>query len=342
VWFAAGCSGFQPQTTFDDGGLPTTPQTLAENRNRPQDLVVKGGFVYWVEQGSFMQSATDGRVLRAPIGGCKDASCPEILAQDVYSPGGITVSLDGTLLFYCELGTGPGSGDDGRIWRIELGGDETPMVFAQDQGGPRKLAVDETAVYWVNGRSGEVRRSWLDGSLPDGAIATSQGSPVEITASVALGAVFWTNYGSSDFGGLTVGADVNGDNLGILATGQAQPRGLSLGPTYLYWANFGSGTVMRARPDGSDLAAFASDRLSPNDVLVDGDWLLVAEAGSAPFFRDGRILAMRLDGSETRILAEDQRHPRSLAVDGDAVYWVNVGTTDHDQYDGALLRVKKP
>jgi sugar lactone lactonase YvrE len=338
------CSTFERQPTFNDGGVSTTPQVLSDHRAHPQDLVLHGGYAFWVDQGSFANGTRDGQLLRIPVDGCRDNSCTTILAGDLYSPGGVTVSPDGASLYFCELADAsmspPGPG---RIWYITFGSNEQPYVFGPGQGGPVKVAADETALYWVNNAAGEVRRQWLDQGTPGGvAIADNQSAPVELTVDVRRQTVFWTNSGSGDFGGVVQGADVDGANRHTLGMGQASPRGISVGPTYVYWANAGNGTVMRALPGGGDLSAFTSDKHSPNDVLVDGDWLLVAEGGNAPYYQDGRILALRLDGSEERVLADKQRYPRSLAVDAYAVYWVNVGSRDDDQYDGALTRVAKP
>src|SRR5690348_1320598 len=119
VLLLVGCGGFQQQTQFNDGGVPTTPQAISEHRNLAQDLVVHGGFVYWVEQGSFSNGGRDGQVLKAPVEGCKDTSCPQALAQNVYSPGEITISLDGSTLFYCELEDPTTfASNSGRIWQI--------------------------------------------------------------------------------------------------------------------------------------------------------------------------------------------------------------------------------
>jgi hypothetical protein len=348
VLLLVGCGGFTQQTQFNDGGVPTTPQLIAGSRTHAQDLVVHGGFVYWVEQGTAAQATRDGQVLRAPIDGCKDNSCPQVMAQNVYSPAGITISLDGTTLFYSEYEDPTTFANaSGRIWQISLGSDETPKLFADKQGEPRKLAVDETALYWVNAAnddgtsSGDVHRAWLDGSS-QGAIVTGRPSPVEISVDIKNANVFWTEFGTSEFDGSLMSADVQGNNLSELATAQDQPRGLTLGSTNVYWANFGNGTVMRANQDGTNVGAFASDRLSPSDVLISGDWLLVAESGSPPYYTDGRIVAMKLDGTDSKILADSQNNPRSLAMDDKAVYWVNAGTIMTDQYDASVMRVAKP
>src|SRR6185436_10367599 len=130
--FLCGCTSFQRLPTFNDGGVSTTPEALADRRAHPQDLVVHEGSVFWVDQGSFSNSARDGQLLKAPAAGCPDNSCPEVLAQDLYSPGGVTLSLDGANLYFAELGA-PLSG---RVWQITFGSNETPALFAMGQDGP--------------------------------------------------------------------------------------------------------------------------------------------------------------------------------------------------------------
>src|SRR6185369_13227504 len=107
-----------------------------------------------------------------------------------YSPGGVTLSLDGANLYFAELGA-PLSG---RVWQITFGSNETPALFAMGQDGPTRLAADDTALYWVNHNGGEVRRQWLDQGTPGGvAIAAMQDSPVDVAVDVRNARVFWTD-----------------------------------------------------------------------------------------------------------------------------------------------------
>jgi hypothetical protein len=341
----SGCTSFERLPTFNDGGVSTTPQVLADGRAHPQDLVVMGGFVMWVDQGTSAVGARDGKLLRAPVEGCRDLTCPEALASDLYSPAGVALSLDGAHLYFSELADVVTLGaNTGHIWQIDLGvGAETPSLFAMGQDGPTRIAADQDALYWVNHDGGEVRRQWLDMGTPGGlAIAAMQDTPMDIAVDVAAARVYWTDAGTGDFGGAVHVADPDGQNERTIAQGQAITRGLSLGPTYVYWANAGNGTVMRALPTGMEVSVFASDRRTPNDLLVDGDWIYLAEGGTAPAYLDGRIVALKLDGSAEKVLADDQKYPRALAMDGSAVYWVNVGSRDSDQSFGAVMRVAKP
>ena len=194
----------------------------------------------------------------------------------------------------------------------------------------------------MNGDSGELRRQWLDQGTPGGvAIVAMQDGPVELAVDVADARVYWTDYGGSDFGGGVTAPTPTGST----STRWHRVRRASRPPAGAHLPLLGQRRQRHGdagAPTGKVIAAFASDRRTPNDVLVDGDWLYLAEGGSAPYYQDGRIVALKLDGTGSQVLADGQRYPRSLAVDANAVYWVDTGTLDSDQYDGAVMRVAKP
>ncbi len=316
------------------------PLVLVENRAAPQDLVVGGAFVYWVEQGTFANLAHDGLVLRAPIAGCAPPAtgCPARLAEDQISPGG--VALDGEHLYWPEHSDGLSVTATGKIWQLDLRTSEK-VLMAGGQDRPRKVAVDGTRLYWIT--ADEVRGRYVEGGTPGGvSIASGQASPVDLTLTATR--VLWTSYGTSDYSGSVRLADLDGSNQQTVAQSLQQPRGLATDPTYLYWTNAGNGTVMRSPLDrSSQPAAVVSSAATPNDVAVDLDWLYWLEGGNAPYYDDGRVMALRLDGSGgKRTLASGQRYPRALAVDAQCVYWVNRGTPDTDKLDGAVVKVARP
>jgi hypothetical protein len=349
----AGCGGFVGLYS-DDGGSPDLAGSggvtvLAGNRAASADLVVGGGFVYWVDEGTSSHNG-DGKVMRVPADGCggqSPSSCPTVLADMRNAPTAITLSLDGTTLLWTELQDATGSLTDGGVFSLDLtmiAGNMIgkPVQLAMQQDGPIKIAVDGTALYWINGNSGEVRRMWLDGGTPNGLVIAQPAAPSGLAVDAAVQRVHVTTSGSNGGDGLLVAFDFDGKNAATLASSLHDPRGVALGPTYVYWVNTTDGTVLHARRDGSDFGPSASSRATPRAVALDADRLYWVEAGTAPYYLDGRVASCKLDGSDLQVLADHRSYPRNLALDDKYVYWVDRGTAGGDMYDGAVLRVEKP
>ncbi len=318
----------------DDGVL-----VLAGGRDCPSDLRVAAGSVTWVNQGSLQQSAQDGVVATMPTTGCgADAgSCIVTLAADQPSPA--AVELSGTTVFWSTIS------DDG-IWSLPQG-TSSPLPFATGQDFPRSLAVDDTALYWVNAGqlgsgNGDIHRAWLDtpGGLP---VVTGLDSPVALT--VFGSTVFWTSYGVNDTDGRVMSADVTGGATTDIALYQSQPRGIRVSPAYVYWANSGDGTLMRATPDASEVKKLVNGLATPSNVAVDADHVYWVEAGTPNVYADGSVKAANLDGTNVVTLAKDQLDPRRIALDPEHVYWINRGTqglSPCTQHDGQVMRAPKP
>lgn len=317
-----------------DAGCP--PVELASSRDCPSDLAVANGRVYWVDQGSVQNSARDGMVASVPIGGCD--ACAITHASGEVSPSAIAVNVDAIYFATVALPA------NGAIRTVAFDG-TPPRDFATGQRFPRAVALDATSAFWVNAgdgpptANGEVRRAFLDGNT-SAAIVPKLDSPVAIA--IRDGVVYWTNDGDSDVSGYVMTSDVTGSGASRVASNQSHPHGIATGGTYVYWANMGDGTIMRAQPNGAGLTRLFTDRATPSDVAVDDLAIYWVEAGTPPDFADGKVMAARLDGSDVRTIAAAQRDPRAIAIDGSAVYWIARGTRGCAQHDGRVMQAHKP
>ncbi len=321
-----------------DGGCP--PIALATTRDCPVDLAVTNGRVYWVDQGSVQNSAQDGVVASVPVGGCTDGSsaCIVVHASNERSPSALAVNKDA--IWWASLGV-PSTNSAIRTLAF---GDTTPTIFASSQRFPRSLALDATSVFWINGgdapptANGEVRRQFFDspGSV---AIVFTLEAPVAIT--VRGSTIFWTNDGDSDTTGYVMTSDITGSPSTQVARNQSHPRGIAAGGTYVYWANTGDGTIMRARPDGTGVLRVLADRATPSDVAVDDLAIYWVETGTPPDYADGKVMAARLDGSDVRTIASSQKNARRIALDATNVYWVARGTPGCAMHDGRIMQAGK-
>lgn len=346
-----GCGGFVPLGVPDGGGPDLEASsgivTLAANRAASGDLAVGGGFVYWVDEGTSAHNDRDGKVMRVPVDGCGDQSpsaCPVVLADMRNAPTAITLSLDGTTLVWTELQDQTGDLTNGGVFAIDLGtiaGNVVVTQLAMQQDGPIKIAADDTALYWINNNSGEVRRMYLDGGTPNGLPIAQPAAPSGLAVDAAALRVYVTTWGTDGTDGVATAFDVDGKNAISIANNLHDPRGLALGPTYVYWVDTADGTLLHARPDGSDFGPSVSNRATPRAVALDASRIYWVEAGSAPYYTDGRVATCKLDGSDLRVLADHRSYPRNLALDDSYVYWVDRGTAGGDMFDGAVLRVEK-
>ncbi len=182
-----GCGGFHPVDGADAGADAAAPdggpEVLASGLAAPQQLAVGGGFVYWVEQGTFAKNGGDGRVARVPVGGCpaqQPRDCPLVIASDVSNPSSVALSFDGGALYWTEFTDATFSAASGRVWRTELpAGTNNAVAVAAMQDGPRGLAVDDRSFYWLDAGAGQVRREDYVMGTPDGAtIVPGQRSPM--------------------------------------------------------------------------------------------------------------------------------------------------------------------
>jgi sugar lactone lactonase YvrE len=142
------------------------------------------------------------------------------------------------------------------------------------------------------------------------------------------GIIFWAQspHGGEDERGSIGRADLIGSGAdGRFIVGAKAPGGIAVSGRYVYWANYASGTIARARLDGSDVGqrfVKAGDEYSIVGIAVDGEHIYWASSGLDP--NSGTIGRANLDGSgvnERFIKAGDS--PVGLAVDGHHIYWTH-------------------
>lgn len=199
---------------------------------------------------------------------------------------------------------------------------------------------------------------------------------VTLTATPSAGSTFSGWSGDADCtdgvvtmtGDKTCTATFTAATPGIvtLATGLSNPNAITTDDTYVYWADYGSGTVKKVSKNGGTVTTLASGLYSPSGVAVDGSYVYIGEdyginaarvhkvpkaggsvitlASGLPsvwgitidssyvYFADGyggTIQRVPKGGGSVSILATGSQSPAGIAVDSSAVYWtefVNPGT----------------
>ena len=168
---------------------------------------------------------------------------------------------------------------------------------------------------------------------------------LDFPAAVATlnGRVFYSVRGRSglDLDGSIRACDATGSAPIVIASGQAQPRGVAVDPNRVYWVNRGDGTVRAARWNGTETTVLVPNGISPNAIAVDQDGITWTEAGTDPDRLDGRVRRADLDGKNVRTLAGPIPEPLSIAVEAEAVYVAVRGTRDNGYRDGRVLAIVK-
>ncbi|MBI5532326.1 MAG: DUF5050 domain-containing protein [Deltaproteobacteria bacterium] len=251
-------------------------------------------------------------------GSCQNGACPpEVLAQNQSNVQGIAV--DATNVYFGTLSAAmavPKTG--GGVFTIE------PIP-----GGASisNVVVDATNTYWTSYNLGRLFKDSLTGAGGATDLVTGENgvSGLVLDTDWIYFAVALSPNGSVQ----KVKTDGTGQQS--IANNQMQPRGIAVDGTYVYWVNFGAGTVMRA------------DKSSPTPTpttLITGQGNprgLVADATSLYWTNNGQGTVMKAnsDGTAVVTLAGNENQAYGIAIDATHVYW----TTDRNP--GEVMKVSK-
>jgi hypothetical protein len=228
-----------------------TPITLASGLDFPGDIAVDATNVYWMNQGTSGRADGYARLMTVPIKG----GTPTTLASaDGMASGGVAVDATSVYwVYYIYYSDNAAPGDNptpyggtagcaGTVLKIPVGGG-TPITLASGQfcsGG--QVAVDATAVYWVNG--GLQANGYTDGAVM--ALPLAGGTPIAVAAmqntngglAIDATSVYWTIGGTADGDGAVLKAPkiafggtggTGGASGGTTGTGGANGAGGSAG-----------------------------------------------------------------------------------------------------------------
>jgi hypothetical protein len=213
----------------------------------------------------------------------------------------------------------PGLGIDDVVLATTTTPGASLEILAQDLGRPTSLAVDATALYWVDGD--RLERMPRDGGAIT-VLATGASVNTPWSVAVAGGSVYWID---ADHGAIRRTPTAGGATT-TLATGQGQPMAIASDGTTVWWTQRDAtashlrrvsvwGGVPTTLATGSDLAAFA----------VDAWFVYVADAHVLS--GANRVLRVPRGGGPAVVLSSDE-DALGLAVAGSAVYWTRFWTGD--------------
>jgi hypothetical protein len=137
------------------GGVPTT---LVAGRSSPEQLLVTGNDLYWVDYGAANNRPNDSSTTSYVMTASTAGGTPVTIATAAgYTPTSLA-SHGGYLYWLTEDGA-----NQTEILRAPAGGG-TPTVFLRERyidHSITNLAVDDTSMYWTVGATGQVKKNML-------------------------------------------------------------------------------------------------------------------------------------------------------------------------------------
>jgi hypothetical protein len=214
-------------------------------------------------------------------GTCVPSGCLVTLASGQGSTINIHPAVDSTSFYFAAYGSGESS-SGGIVAKVGLDGG-APIPLDQGLTNPSGLAIFGTSLYWVN----------------DGVPFSGPGGP--------NGAVMLQALSSSE------------PPVALATTAASAPYGLATDAMFVYWADNGAGTVMKAPLAGGPPTMLASGQVNPQNIAVDATNVYWINAGSP-----GAVMKVALEGDPSPVtLAPAQDYPNDLVTDGTSVYWTN-------------------
>jgi hypothetical protein len=300
-------------------------------------MTLYAGHLYWTTDDDSMMAGVWSIAV--------DGGGRALLAQDDYLAG-ITAGPGG--VYWASISGVATIVDGGRA------------MFLQGTN-PQALASDGTEVYWSNWSG--VKAIY---GLPFAPPTDDAGAPLYTSNGTEFGLVvyggnlYWTANDTVVGDGVVAFGPVGGGMGGMgtpIATSQANPLGISVDDSGVYWANNGAASAGAGDPlqavlvqpsNGQPMVTIASGENHPIRVWADPSDVYVYwvdEGTPDNAYNDGALKRARKDGDGgAQPLAVGQAHPVDIAGDDTCVYWLNAGPEDEAGVSttGQVMKLVKP
>jgi len=213
-----------------------------------------------------------------------------------------------------------------------------PVLLVQSATKPTVLKVDEKFVYW--GTTSDSLECPTSGIYR---MPLKGGAPEQIVPNVCevqhmqlwQGKVYFTVKSDPEkfVGEIRSVPVAGGEQPTVVVTDQAEPKGIAVDASGLYWVNFGN--IKNAYKDGQIMAlpwgesvpkVLTGNLASASRVAIDDTNVYWAVPGNKmQSLPDGKILKISKSGQGFDTVADAQSYPEFVAVDGKLVYWGTYG-----------------
>jgi hypothetical protein len=213
-----------------------TCDAVVHGRNQPDGIATDGTSFYFAETGlGDLESCT----LDCP------SQSPTSLASFLYSPNGVAVS--GTLLIVTDKGTGPDY-SDGRIIACPIGGCQNfATLLSISEHGPMFVAAQDGVAYWggagtTQKNTAQIKSCPIESCTSPTILADNQPTVGDLTVDAKN--VYWSSYGNNPTNGIYACSLSGCGGTPKLVAKDADPRGIAVDATAIYWAN-SQGNIVR-------------------------------------------------------------------------------------------------
>ncbi len=213
-----------------------------------------------------------------------------------------------------------------------------PVVLAEGQSYPTKIAVDSTHIYWSDQVAGTVMRVALDGEDGMETLASGQDGPIGIAVDDQH--VFWANANA------IYSAPLDGGEATMLAQlEQQQPAfreltDLTVAGSWVYFPRTSESSVMRVPVDGGPTEVLAQGVASTQSIYVDGEQVYTTYASMETAMEESsRVYSVPIAGGDASAVVSDLVAPWFVSGHGGSLVVADLGPGDPREGHGLVILI---
>ncbi len=290
---------------------PPPPTVVVEGQLGMADLYLDNAYVYWT-------STQPPGVFRVRnIGGPIEAFGTQPDAIDV------TPTQD-FVYWVARAATG------GQVWVDKVRGAHDPSPIAMEGVSPQRAVFGGGEVVFIDALSGAVMVAPVSGGPPRVLVPGRPAADAKPAPGAPAGPAALPTEVAADDANVFLSSPAPVSTVWVvprdgqaparaLATGQVQPRTLTLDDTHVYWFEASSGSITRVPKTGGVPEILATGQAGAGGMALDGDHVYWTNGPS------GTVHAVPKSGGELITVASGLSTPRFVAVDQVAIFWESGG-----------------
>lgn len=305
------------------GSDPTAGATSVGTADYPSWVSTHESRVYWYREG-IVSALADGSDLKTVV--------PEF--DPDYSQPSFDL-IDETYLYWVSS-----NGVSLRIYKAPLEGGVAVVLDEEPGANPSGLTMDDEYIYWASDESSSLGSEYCDlyrtpKQLGDSSVLLTLPECLSEDGIQLVGdRLYWlgasTSTESTD--GLLRSMHKEGTEPPIVEVmGLAQPMGLTVDGSYLYWSNWGSydrfrnhvgnGSIMRLETSSGKLEIIADNLVSPKRSKIDDLYIYWLQTNAVNGYTTDLIRASKGCDFPPSYVVRDIRSRGIFVVDDMYIYW---------------------